>query len=313
MRVIIRLISAALFLAATADGHAAPPTGGRWVLRAAGRPVLLLELRKDVAAKGGWSGGLTRPKHFEADSNFTVFSKVEGPAATEVVVDASAHPDSLELTVRDGKSELTHLLWTPSEAGGSLRFKDFQFAVDLGAASADEQVPDAWDKRRIYSAIPEWPDNAEMARIFEADQAARANPTVIDWSVVSKDDSARRQRVKAMIDAGLLRSGTDFYHAAFIFQHGSTPDDYLMAHTLAVIATARGRPDAAWIASATLDRYLQSIGRKQIYGTQFRTPQGQPATQEPFDRALVTDALREALGVPSLAAQDEQRKPSEKP
>src|SRR3546814_4178312 len=35
-----------------------------------GRPILLLELRKDAAAKGGWAGSLTRPTHFEAGSNF---------------------------------------------------------------------------------------------------------------------------------------------------------------------------------------------------------------------------------------------------
>jgi hypothetical protein len=169
-------------------------------------------------------------------------------------------------------------------------------------------VPDGWDKGRTYAVVMDWPDNAEMARIFEADQAARQNHAAIDWSVVGKEDALRRVQTKALVDAGELRSGTDFYHAAFIFQHGSTPDDFLMAHTLAVIAAARGRPDATWIGSATLDRYLQSIGQKQIYGTQFQMPQGQPATQDPYDRSLVSDALREALGVPTLAAQEVQRK-----
>jgi hypothetical protein len=292
----------------SAVADAAPTSEGRWVLRAGGRPVLLLDLRKDSTAKGGWTGSLTRPKHFEAGSNFMVFSNVEGPAGSEIVVDASPHADGLELTIKDSASELTHLLWTPSDSGGSLRYTDFNFAVDLTQAAAGEVVPDVWDKSRTYSAIPDWPNNTEMSRIFDADQAARQNHAAIDWAVVGKEDAARRTRTKALLDARQLRSGSDFYHAAFIFQHGSTPDDYLLAHTMAVIAAARGRPDATWIASATLDRYLQNIGQKQIYGTQYQTPKSQPASQEPYDRDLVSDALREALGVPSQAAQEERRK-----
>jgi hypothetical protein len=250
-----------------------------------------------------------RPKHFETGSNFLAFSNVEGPAGSETVVEATAHSDSLDLTVRDSKSELTHLRWRPSSSGGSLTFTDFHFAdIELAPASADERVPDAWDKDRTYSAIPEWPDNAAMTRIFEADQAVRQKWPPTDAAAVIREDQARRAQVKGLLDAGKLRSGTDFYHAAFVFQHGDKPQDFLFAHTLAVVASARGRADATWIASATLDRYLHSIGQKQIYGTQFQTPRDGSATQDPYDRSLVSDALRSALGVPPLAAQDEQRK-----
>lgn len=153
-----------------------------------------------------------------------------------------------------------------------------------------------------------WPGNSEMASIFAADQAARKDPASIDWTKVAAEDAARRKRTKELLDAGALKSGDDYWHAAFVFQHGGEPADYLLAHTLAVVAVARGRADATWIAAATLDRYLQSIGQKQVYGTQFKTPQGGPTTQEPYDRTLVSDALREALGVPSQAKQEERRK-----
>jgi hypothetical protein len=72
-------------------------------------------------------------------------------------------------------------------------------------------------------------------------------------------------------------------------------------------AIARGRPDATWIAAATLDRYLQNIGQPQVYGTQFSTPPGRPTTQEPFNRTLIADRLRIILGVPPLADQEAQR------
>jgi len=167
----------------------------------------------------------------------------------------------------------------------------------------------------VAAAAPEKPkpasaasDNRDMTAIFNADQADRKNIGSVDWSVVGPRDDARRSRTKALLDSGQLRTGTDFWHAAFVFQHGDKPDDFLLAHTLAVIAAARGRTDATWIAAATLDRYLQWIGQKQIYGTQFVTPNGGHTTQEPYDRALVSDALREALGVPPIKAQEEQRK-----
>jgi hypothetical protein len=150
------------------------------------------------------------------------------------------------------------------------------------------------------------PSNAEMAAIFKADQAARG-AAKIDWAVVGREDEARRLRTKALLDAGQLRSADDFWHAAFVFQHGSKPEDFLLAHTLAIIAAARGRKDATWIAAATLDRYLRNMGQKQIYGTQFVMVPGEPTTQEPYDRTLVSDALRTALGVPVLAEQEKRR------
>jgi hypothetical protein len=152
------------------------------------------------------------------------------------------------------------------------------------------------------------PTNPEMTRIFEADQAARKSPAAIDWTKVGPEDAARRKRTKELLDAGALQSGDDYWHAAFVFQHGSRPQDFLLAHTLAVVAAARGRQDATWIAAATLDRYLQNIGQKQIYGTQYRSsPPGSDWTQEPYDRELISDALRQALKVPVQSDQEKRR------
>lgn len=103
-----------------------------------------------------------------------------------------------------------------------------------------------------------------------------------------------------------LHTAVDFENAAFIFQHGDTADDYLLAHTLATIAVAKGRSSALWIAAATLDRYLHKIGQSQIYGTQYMTHPDAPWTQSPYNTALIPDALREELGVPSISAQKKQ-------
>jgi hypothetical protein len=80
-----------------------------------------------------------------------------------------------------------------------------------------------------------------------------------------------------------------------------------LAHTLAVVAVARGQASATWMVAATLDRYLQAIHQPQIYGTQTDV-EHEPITQEPYNRGLVSDALRILLNVPSQAAQEDLRK-----
>ncbi len=149
--------------------------------------------------------------------------------------------------------------------------------------------------------------NGEMTAIFDADQAARNTPK-IDWPVVREADRARRVRTQALLDTGQLHSADDFYHAAFVFQHGDLAEDCLKAHALAVVAAARGKPEAAWIAAATLDRYLQRIGQPQIYGTQYLSHGDNVWTQEPYRRDLLSDAVRDATGVPPIARQEEKLK-----
>jgi hypothetical protein len=153
-------------------------------------------------------------------------------------------------------------------------------------------------------------DNVEMAALYAADQAVRANIDPAKYrdrafvEQMNADDAVRRTQTRALLDAGALQTGEDYRAAAFIFQHGSTPDDYLLAHSLAVTGAAKGSSGAAWIAAATLDRYLQSIDRKQIYGTQTRMVSGGEPTLEPYDRDLLPDALRTAVNVPALPEQD---------
>ena len=146
-------------------------------------------------------------------------------------------------------------------------------------------------------------DNAEMAAMFAADQAQRSGDSE-DPEVGYKADIERRARTRALYDSGALKTGTDYFGAAFVFQHGSEPRDYLFAHTLAMRAMALGRKDAEWIAAATFDRYLQSIGQPQVYGTQFRFPEEGGVTMELYDRSLLSDAHRRATGVGDLAAQN---------
>jgi hypothetical protein len=156
------------------------------------------------------------------------------------------------------------------------------------------------------AAQPTGADNHEMAVIVAADQAIRSGGPV-DPQVMMLADAERRHRTRELFDSGALSTANDFYAAAFVFQHGSVPEDYLLAHVFAVRSLALGRHDAEWIAAASLDRYLQNVGTSQVYGTQYSF-KGEPGkattTMEPYDRALLTDALRVAAGTHTLAEQD---------
>jgi hypothetical protein len=144
--------------------------------------------------------------------------------------------------------------------------------------------------------------NAAMADIYKTDQAVRQSMEsfTANAAQIEKDDEGRREQVRALLEKGELRAGEDFRLAALVFQHGREPRDYLFAHTLALVALAKGDRSASWIASASLDRYLHSIGRPQIFGTGFG-PDG--SSQGSFDRELVSDAIRRELNVPALADQ----------
>ena len=92
-----------------------------------------------------------------------------------------------------------------------------------------------------------------------------------------------------LLDAGAARTADDFFHAAQVYNHGATAEDYLRAHELAVLAASQGKTQALFLSAASLDRFLRAIGRPQVFGTQYNR-QGNMATMEPFDRSM-SDAL----------------------
>lgn len=142
--------------------------------------------------------------------------------------------------------------------------------------------------------------NSEIAALFDADQQARQNVQGVDWAKLGAEDAVRRQRVLALINAGDLHTGADFYKAAFIFQHGTRPGDFLLAHTLAMLALGKGAGNAGWIAAASLDRYLLSVQQPQIFATQFQKVPDGPPVLLPVDSGAIPDVLRPMLGLPPV-------------
>jgi hypothetical protein len=157
--------------------------------------------------------------------------------------------------------------------------------------------------RQHTHAGPEARDNPELARLFEADQADRMpeGGKAVDWTSVGPRDREREARVKALHEAGDLRTGKDYHRAAMVLQHASTPEDYLLAHEFCVVALAKGERDARWLAAATEDRLLMTIGRPQRFGTQYRSSGPDKPVKLYEVGPGVTDGLRRELGVPTLA------------
>ncbi len=143
-------------------------------------------------------------------------------------------------------------------------------------------------------------DNPALNAMFNADQKARQD-NHLDL-LESMADAERLAEAKAMLDRGEIRSGADYFRAAFIFHHSREADDILKAHVLATAALAQGHQDAAWIAAASLDRYLQGTGRPQIYGTQYIQIDTE-MTRGAFDPDFMPDSVRRDTRVPPLAEQ----------
>lgn len=294
-------MSILLFIAVPASAQ--DDLSGRWALRASDATMMVFEIQQTEV---GWAAAWERPAHFQSDG-FS-FTRVEGPIVREIARSIRETENGIEIAF--GEEEVDEFLNSfkfRKMEGDKVEVSHPAFGNDP-AVLIRENAADAfgpWDVSRVYVRFIERPTNPEMTAIFEADQAARRDWATNGRGTIPEEDAERRAQTQRLLDNGELRSGDDFYHAAFVFQHGDQPSDFLKAHSLAVIAAARGKVSATWIAAATFDRYLQSIGQPQIYGTQF-SESGGIWTQAPYDSDVLSDGLRTASLVPSLTEQQLQ-------
>lgn len=140
--------------------------------------------------------------------------------------------------------------------------------------------------------------NAELLRLFREDQADRQGSP--DWSAVNARDAARRDRVRQIVDSGGAQVSADYLYAAVVFQHGADTLDFQRSHSLALKAVELDptNQEARWLAAASKDRELMTLGRPQRYGTQSRKENGR-SVRYPVD-PTVTDAERLKWNVPPL-------------
>ncbi|MEP3656042.1 MAG: hypothetical protein ABJO36_14195 [Litorimonas sp.] len=119
---------------------------------------------------------------------------------------------------------------------------------------------------------------AELIKIYEADQGDR-KAFVEDMMARDLD---RRERVSKLAAKGCLFDQDDYWMAALVYQHGQLP-----AHFLQAIVYANKAADLKMstqnssntlsvnvdgLQQVTIDRYLMSLGYKQLFGTQIMSP-----------------------------------------
>jgi hypothetical protein len=123
--------------------------------------------------------------------------------------------------------------------------------------------------------------------------------------VVSKNDSLRRVRVRELLAADKVKTSKDYARAAMVFQHGGDSTSYGMAVKLMEKSIALDSTANKWLLAAATDRYLQSKGLPQIYGTQYSKNNGEPWTMGDYDTTKISDEERIKFGVRTLAQQKE--------
>jgi hypothetical protein len=157
--------------------------------------------------------------------------------------------------------------------------------------------------------------------------ASNKGKAAMSWEEIGKRDAERREQTHKLMSEGRLITAQDFHDAAYVFQHGQEPNDYLLAHVLAVEAVVKGDETSKWISAATLDRYLEAIGKPQVFGTQYsgrdflffmlhkndpeaiKNHKSEPGTTlQPYDDSLIPDPVRLDFCVPVRAKQEENLK-----
>jgi tetratricopeptide (TPR) repeat protein len=147
-------------------------------------------------------------------------------------------------------------------------------------------------------------DNEELIEIFKSDQADRTQH--IDWNIIQKNDSLREARVYELLDSNKVRTSTDYNNAALIFHHGEDSVAYGMALKLMKKSIELDSTRNKWLLAVITDRYLLSINKPQVYGTQYKRLEDGTVLREEMDSTKITDAERIEFGVETLAEQREK-------
>lgn len=140
-------------------------------------------------------------------------------------------------------------------------------------------------------------DNLKLSELAKKDRLDRKqnNPETF------KNDIERIAEVKAILENDVLKTSNDYFNAAIVLQHSDKPEDYKIANKLATKAVELnpGNKEAKLLIAQSMDRYLLSINRPQIYGTQ-RLTLGDLEYLCPIDTLSISDKQRKQLGVSTL-------------
>jgi hypothetical protein len=152
--------------------------------------------------------------------------------------------------------------------------------------------------------MPPETDNLRLEELHAADQKDREKVLTSPREVeaLKTRDLERRKEVQEQFTRGEVNTVNDLYRAAVIFLHGAEPKDFLVAHRLSVMAAINGHRPSRWLAAASLDRFLMSMGLPQTYGTQFEhaAEDNRYQLRLPIDDSTLLHFEKRFFSVPSV-------------
>ena len=152
--------------------------------------------------------------------------------------------------------------------------------------------------------MPPETDNLRVEELHAADQKDREKvySNAKDVEALKLRDLERRKELLELVGRGEINTQNDLYRAAVVFLHGAEPKDFLTAHRMAVVSAIQGHRNARWLAAASLDRFLMSIGLPQTYGTQFEHNEEDNRYQLrlPIEDSTVLHFEKRFFGVPPV-------------
>lgn len=144
----------------------------------------------------------------------------------------------------------------------------------------------------------------ELFSLYQADKQERFDQPKVntpEYKGMRARDAGRRYRVMELVAENKLHTAEDYFHAAWIMNHGDTPDDAKNAHELALRSSELGYRPARWLAAASYDRWQMYQGKPQKYGTNYVSDRWGDRLWD-VDPAT-TDEERAEWDVPPLAEQ----------
>jgi hypothetical protein len=191
---------------------------------------VVLTLEKNGEA---FAGTLSRPEHFQL-TNGKRFSKLSPEIATESVVRGTIQGDRLHFVThnaRDTEDTREYEMTLTGTTSASLVLKDAPIEPWPLARAEGTTLPvvsSDWEPQRFYSLDDNAVSNSEMQRIYDEDQRERQTDAQFAAAAEanSRQGEERRSQTRKLLADGQLHTAEDFKRAAFIFQHGSTPDDF---------------------------------------------------------------------------------------
>lgn len=153
--------------------------------------------------------------------------------------------------------------------------------LSLGCASNSEALADTPYIPCLMDAPRQRVRATELAVLVKGDQDDREDwqkKSPEDLAEVTRRDLTRRKRVGEIFGEGCFKTAADYGAAALIYQHGDISDHYFQTFIWAKRAVELGDVTQSSLIAKAIDRYLISVGQKQLFGTQADRPGTTEAT-----------------------------------